>query len=179
MLESNRFTEFFARLPSAPPLASRKDRRPWSAADLFDGTEAIRTLGDAGRTFSECVCEYLGLHPNQYENTVFRLCLYRKALALHPLLQRYDRNFFAPDHDFIRRVGKARRREELLRELDEFYYHPKNGGWLRRRFSCRVSGRKLVALAREVMPELHSRSSVEDYFPPADKRSARLGPQSA
>jgi len=82
-------------------------------------------IGDTGRTFSESVCEQLGLHPNQYENAVFQRCLYRKARLLRPLLQFYNRNFFAPDRDFIRRVGKIRRREELLRELDEFYYPQK------------------------------------------------------
>jgi hypothetical protein len=111
----------------------------------------------------------LGLHPNQYENAVFQRCLYRKARLLRPLLQFYNRNFFAPDRDFIRRVGKIRRREELLRELDEFYYHPKNGRWLRRRFNLRISCRKLVALAREVMPELHARSSAGNGLPPADE----------
>lgn len=168
MLGSNRFTDFFARMPSAPPPSPRKDRRPWSVEDLFNGTEAIRTLGDTGRSFSESVCEQLGLHPNQYENVVFQRCLYRKALILSPLLRCYNRNFFAPDHDFIRRVGQIRRREELLRELDEFYYHPKNGGWLRRRFNLRISCRKLVALARKVMPELRASGSARYGLPPAD-----------
>ena len=168
MLGSNRFTDFFARMPSAPPPSSRKDQRPRSVEDLFNGTEAIRTLDDTGRSFAESVCEQFGLHPNQYENVVFRRCLYRKALVLRPLLQCYNRNFFAPDHDFIRRVGKIRRREELLRELDEFYYHPKNGGWLRRRFNLRISCRKLVALAREVMPELRASGSARYGLPPAD-----------
>ncbi|HTZ21581.1 MAG TPA: hypothetical protein VMC06_11935 [Opitutaceae bacterium] len=111
----------------------------------------------------------MGLHPNQYENTVLRLCLYRKALVLRPLLQCYNRNYFAPDRDFIRRVGKIRRREELTRELDEFYYHPKNRGWLRRRLNLRISCRKLVALAREVMPELRAPGSVRYGLTPADE----------
>jgi hypothetical protein len=84
------------------------------------------------------------------------------------LLQCYNRNFFAPDRDFVRRVGKIRRRQELLRELDEFYYHPKNGRGLRRRFNLRISCRKLVALAREVMPELHAGSAVAYGLPPTD-----------
>ena len=147
----------------------RKDRRPWRAEDLFHGTEAIHTLGDTGRSFSESVCEQLGLHPNQYENEVIQRCLYGKARVLRPLLQFYNRNFFAPDHEFVRRVGKIRRREELLRELDEFYYHPRNSGWLRRGCKLRISCRKLVALVREVMPELHSRSFAGNSLPPADE----------
>jgi len=169
MLGSNRFTDFFARMPSAPPPSPRKDRRPWSAEDLLNGIETIHTSGDTGRSFSENVCEQWGLHPNQYENAVIQRCLYRKARFLRPLLQCYNRNFFAPDREFVRRVGKISRREELLRELDEFYYHPKNGGWLRRRFNLRISCRKLVALAREVMPELHARSFAGNGLPPADE----------
>ena len=168
MLGSNRFTDFFARMPSAPPPSPRKDRRPWRADDLFPATEVTHAWDVTGRSFAESVCEQLGLHPNQYEEAVFRRCLYRKARVLRPLLQCCNRSFFAPDHDFVRRVGKVRRREELMRELDEFYYHPRNGGWLRRRFNLRVSCRKLVALAREVMPELRAPGYARHGVPPTD-----------
>jgi len=166
MLGSNRLIEFFAQMPSAPPPTPRKDRRPWRAEDLLHGIEAIPTAGDTGKSFSESVCEKLGLHPNQYENEVLQRCLYGKARALRPLLQFYNRNFFAPDRDFVRRVGKIRRRAELMRELDEFYYHPKNGNWLRRRFKLRISCRKIVALVKEVMPELRAGGSCRYSLPP-------------
>jgi hypothetical protein len=84
---------------------------------------------------------------------------------LRPLLQRYNRNFFAPDREFVRRVGKIRRREELTRELDEFFYHPKNTGWLRSGCKLRISCRKIVALAREVMPELRAPGSTKKSVP--------------
>jgi len=166
MLGSNRLADFFARTPSAPPSSARKDRRPWSADDLFPGTKATHPVGRAGRSFSESVCERLGLHPNQYENEVFQRCLYGKARVLRPLLQFYNRNFFEADHDFVRRIGEIRRREELTRELDEFYYHPKNGNWLRRRFKLRISCRKIVALVKEVMPELRAGGSAPYGLPP-------------
>jgi len=169
MLGTNRLTDFFAQMPSAPPPTPRKDRRPWRGDDLFPATDVIHTWSDTGKSFADCVCEQLGLHPNQYENEVIQRCLYGKARVLRPLLQFCNRNFFAPDHEFVRRVGKIRRREELLRELDEFYYHPKNGGWLRRRFRLRISCRKLVALAREVMPELQAPGSARNSLPPADE----------
>ena len=161
MLGPNRFAEFFARAPSTPPPSRRKDRSPWRAEDLFESTstEASPASDETGRSFAESVCEQLGLHPNQYENEVFRRCLYPKARALLPLLQFYNPSFFAPDRDLVRRVGNVRRREDLTRELDEFYYHPKNVGWLRRGFSLRISCRKLVALVREVMPELRTQGS--------------------
>lgn len=159
MLGSNRFTDFFARTPSAPPHSRRKDRQPWCVDDLFQSTGTIPSLDDSGKTFSESVCEQFGLHPNQYENVVFQRCLYQNARFLLPLLQYCNPSFFAPDRDFIRRVGNVRQRAELTRELDEFYYHPRNAGWLRRRLSLRISCRRLVALAREVMPELRARGS--------------------
>jgi hypothetical protein len=166
MFGPNRFAEFFARDPSAPPPSRRRDRSPWCAEDLFESTstEAVPNLADTGRSFAESVCEQLGLHPNQYENEVFRRCLYPKARALLPLLQFYNPSFFAPDRDFIRRVGKVRRREDLTRELDEFYYHPRNVGWMRRRFNLRISCRKLVALVREAMPELRPRGSAGNGY---------------
>jgi hypothetical protein len=108
----------------------------------------------------------LGLHPNQYENEVVNRCLYGKARVLRPLLKFYNRNFFSPDHEFVRRIGKIRRRAELMRELDEFYYHPKNGNWLRRRFKLRISCRKVVALVKEVMPELRASGSANYGLPP-------------
>ena len=166
MLGSNRFIDFFAQMPPTPPAMPSKDQRPWRAEDLFHGTEIIQALDDQGRSFSESVCEKLGLHPNQYENEVVNRCLYGKARVLRPLLKFYNRNFFSPDHEFVRRIGKIRRRAELMRELDEFYYHPKNGNWLRRRFKLRISCRKVVALVKEVMPELRASGSANYGLPP-------------
>jgi hypothetical protein len=166
MLGSNRFTDFFTQMPSAPPAMPRKDRRPVRDEEPFHGTETAHAFSDTGRSFSESVCERLGLHPNQYENEVFQQCLYGKARILRPLLQFYNRNFFEADRDLVRRVGKIRWREELTRELDEFYYHPKNGNWLRRRFKLRISCRKIVALVKEVMPELRAGGSAPYGLPP-------------
>ncbi len=165
MLGSNRFTDFFARMPSTPPPPRHRERHSWLTEDIFGDAEGIHTWGDMGRSFSESVCENLGLHPNQYEEAVLQRCLYRKARLLRPLLQRYNRNFFAPDREFVRRVGKIRRREELTRELDEFFYHPKNTGWLRSGCKLRISCRKIVALAREVMPELRAPGSTRKSVP--------------
>ena len=167
MLGSNRFTDFFARMPSTPPPARRTERRPWLAEDLFDSGGATQTWEETGRSFADSVCEQLGLHPNQYEEAVFQRCLYRKARFLRPLLQRCNRNFFAPDRDFIRRIGKIRQREELTRELDDFFYHPKNAGWLRNGFRLRISCRKVVALARDAMPELRAPGSARITVPRA------------
>jgi hypothetical protein len=169
MLGSNRFADFFARMPSAPPSSRRVDRRPWLAEDIFGSTGVTHARRDAGRSFADCVCEQLGLHPNQYEEAVFQRCLYRKARVLRPLLQCCNRNFFTPDRDFVRRIGKIRRREELTRELEDFFYHPRNGGWLRREFNLRVSCRKIVALAREVMPELRAPGSARNDIPREDE----------
>ena len=162
MLGSNRFTVFFARTPSTPPSARHAERRPWLADDIFGDAEGRQTWGDMGRSFSDSICESLGLHPNQYEEVVLQRCLYRKARFLRPLLQRYNWNFFAPDREFVRRVGKIRRREELTRELDDFFYHPKNTVWLRSGCKLRISCRKIVALAREVMPELRTPGSARN-----------------
>jgi len=144
----------------------RKDRRLVRDEEPFHGTETAHALSDTDRSLSDRICEKLGLHPNQFENEVFQRCLYGKARVLRPLLQIYNRNFFEPDHDFVRRIGKIRRREELTRELDEFYYHPKNGNWLRRRFKLRISCRKVVALVKDVMPELRAGSSAPYGLPP-------------
>ena len=144
----------------------RKDRRPVRDEEPFHGNETANALSDTDRSLSDRICEKLGLHPNQFENEVFQRCLYGKARVLRPLLQIYNRNFFGADRDFVRRIGKIRRREELTRELDEFYYHPKNGNWLRRWFKLRISCRKVVALVKEVMPEPRAGSTTTYGLPP-------------
>ena len=131
----------------------RKDRRPGRDEESFHSIATAHAVSDMDRSLSDRICEKLGLHPNQFENEVFQRCLYGKARVLRPLLQIYNHNFFEADRDFVRRIGKIRRREELTRELDEFYYHPKNGNWLRRRLKLRISCRKVVALVKDVMPE--------------------------
>ncbi|MFA5263492.1 MAG: hypothetical protein WC378_06670 [Opitutaceae bacterium] len=119
-----------------------------------------------GITFAERACYHFSIQQSQYEETVLWQCLYWKARFLRPLLQYFDRNFFAPDRDFVRRMAGIRRREDLLRELAEFFYHPRNNSWLRRRFKLRISCRRLVGLVREIMPKLDAPGS-SDYGAPS------------
>ena len=178
MLGSNRFTDFFARMPSAPPPSPRKERRPWSAEDLFKGPEVVRTLGDTGRTFSESVCEQLGLHPNQYENVVFQRCLYRKARLLRPLLKCYNRNFFAPDRDFIRRVGKSAGAKNCCGNWTNFIITRKTAPGYGAGSIC-----AFLPKAREIGPGSHARTRAqappETAFRPRTNSSAGLGLRSA
>ena len=152
MFDYNRLRDFPSR-PVPPPSIHRNKRNTRCTENPDHAYEkAYEPDGWEGKTFAECLCERMRIFPDQYEEFVMNRCLYRQALVFRPLLLRYNRNFFAPDMDFVRRIGNVRRREDLLRELDEFFYHPRNGNWLRRRFTLRVSCRRVVALIREVMP---------------------------
>jgi hypothetical protein len=55
----------------------------------------------------------------------------------------------------------------LTRELDDFFYHPRNAGWLRSGCKLRISCRKVVTLIRDAMPELRAPGSANNDIPRA------------
>ena len=101
-------------------------------------------------TFAEKFCAQRGIHPEKFEEHVFRLSLRPAARRLRYLLA-LIRGYFEADRELIRGAGRATRLVEIEGELLDFAHDPNNRGFLRRRLNLRVSRRRLHALARETL----------------------------
>jgi hypothetical protein len=104
-------------------------------------------------SFQDLFCKRFACTPSQYQERVFRACLYRHARVIAPLLRPIKNRFFATDLKFIRYLGECTDLDEAVRCAADF--QDANLGKrssLRMRFRIRLSGRKAIALARRTFP---------------------------
>jgi hypothetical protein len=172
MSEHNRLRHPADRAPVSPPPPRRADRRldtdkPIPDAAAIPPDQLPATADEKKTIFAEAYCARRGIALSQYREAALRECLYWPARILYPLLRRYDRDLFAPDFDLIRRVGWVSQREDLRREMEDFFLHPHNGQWLRRRCKCRISCRRLMGLIWETMPALAPQDPSRSHLPPS------------
>ena len=105
-------------------------------------------------TFRELYCEHHGITTQQYERVLLWRSLHRRARPFYWLL-RLNRDYSAPDLEFVRGVGALRSRRGFRDEAAEFHYHPKNRGLLRTLLRLRVSSRRLQAIFEsEIRPDV-------------------------
>jgi hypothetical protein len=104
------------------------------------------------KTFRESYCERFGCPAEAFENRVFWRCLYRRSLPLAWLVHLLNRPHFELDRQTIRQLGVTRSPQEFRSELEAFRYEYRMRGGFLRQLRVRVSGKRLVALLREVCP---------------------------
>jgi hypothetical protein len=103
-------------------------------------------------TFAEKFCAKHNLPLEKHEEIVLQRALYPAARLLRPVLG-LKANYFAADHDFIRRVGRLTRLNGFEAEVQDFLYDPENRGFLRRVFKLRVSARRLRRVVRDLLSQ--------------------------
>ncbi len=103
-------------------------------------------------TFAELFCERYRVAPENFSRAVFWRCLHRRTWLLVPLL-RLDSDYFAPDLDLIRDIGRLTRASGLPEDLADFYSHPRNNGFLHRRLRLRLSVGRVTRLVHQVFAE--------------------------
>ena len=101
-------------------------------------------------TFSELFCERYRVHPDRFANAVFWRCLHRRAWPLAPFIRLLTPDYFIADYDLIRDMGRLTRASGLNDDLADFYSHPRNVGFLRRRLKVRLSVRLVTKLVNRV-----------------------------
>jgi hypothetical protein len=106
------------------------------------------------REFKTLFCERFNCPPADYEARAFGWLLYRHARVVARLIRSMWPEFFERDFEFLRALGRVTDAREADAEAmlfrDTEHYH---GGFLRRRWRIRVSGRKATALASELFRE--------------------------
>ena len=103
-------------------------------------------------TFAELFCERYCVSPDHYARAVFWRCVHRRALVFVPILRLLSPDYFAPDFELIRDAGRLTRASGLHDDLADFYSHPRNVGFVRRRLRLRISIGRLTRLVNTVMP---------------------------
>ena len=106
------------------------------------------------KTFRESFCERFGCPPEGFEERVFWRCLYRRSLPLALLVYFVHRDYFALDLLTIRQLGVARSAQEFRGELESFRYEYRMRGGILRNLRVRVSGKRLMGLLRQTLPDL-------------------------
>ncbi len=104
--------------------------------------------------FQVLFCEKFKCAPSEYEERVFRECLYRHARLLAPLMRRLSRHFFSEDFKFIGYLAQATDLRDALSSAADF--QDSNQGhfsFLRLVLKVRVSGRKAAKLAEQLFAQ--------------------------
>ena len=97
------------------------------------------------------MCQRFNCPSSEYEERVFRECLYWHAKILAPILRLVKRDYFAEDFKFIQYLGSCTGFREATGDLLNF--HDVNVGHpslLRTTLKIRVSGRRASNLAQEL-----------------------------
>ncbi len=99
-------------------------------------------------TFADYFCTQNNIPRDQYERTVFKLSLYRRAVPFTGLLLMMNRNHFTADHDFIKAVAHLAGIRNFAIEAERFHEHPYNRGVLRWKLRMRISTTRLRSLVK-------------------------------
>ena len=105
----------------------------------------------AKHNFQLLVCQRFNCPTSEYEEKVFRKCLYWHARLLAPVVRRLNPDFFTEDFKFIRYLGESTSLRETNADLMNF--RDANLGkpsFWRTTLKIRVSGRKASRLARQL-----------------------------
>ena len=109
-------------------------------------------MSDRPIPFQAAICAKFGCAPEAYAETVFWRCLYPHAHTAARILGSVWPQFFQADRELIRELGATASRNAFGKELDAHRYHHPPDGFLRGTLKLRVSGRRLMALAIELLP---------------------------
>ncbi|HVY70089.1 MAG TPA: hypothetical protein VHH73_09180 [Verrucomicrobiae bacterium] len=104
-------------------------------------------------TLQQRYCEQTGCPPGQFEEKIFNECLPPSAMPLARLVRRFRPHFFQSDFLAIRYCGEATSFQAIRSEIDSFAQENRDrGGFLRRNLKLRISGRRLMDVARQLLP---------------------------
>ena len=96
--------------------------------------------------------------PSSFENALFFECAPLQALLVGLVFDSSQSKIFSPDYELIGRVAGAKFFEEVVAAISDYWGHPANDGWTRRKVKIRISTRRVRRLAAELLP---SRGSVK------------------
>ncbi len=99
------------------------------------------------KTIRELYCERHGIAIDRFERELLGRSLHRRAKPFYWML-RLNREYAAPDLDFVRTVGDLRNWRDFQNEVADFRDHPRNRTFLRAMLRQRISSRRLQDIVR-------------------------------
>ena len=113
-------------------------------------------------------CERFHCPPEEFEKRAFRSCLYWRARLLAPLIRKFWPDFFNPDFELIRYLGKTPGRRDAVNEMAAYMeFIRTNGGFARKFLRFRISARKSSKLVEQLFGHLPRGGYKVGTLPPA------------
>lgn len=116
-------------------------------------------------TFAEKFCARHGISLADYEKEMLRRSLYPTGKLVRLLLSA-DANYFLPDREFIRGVGKLTRLHGFGAEVWSFTVNPENSRFWRLRLKMRVSAKRVYRQLERIMEPTREVRPPGDSVPP-------------
>jgi len=105
----------------------------------------------ARKEFQLLICQRFNCSASEYEEKVFRECLYWHARLLSRVLRLLKPSFFAEDFKFINYLGASTGFREVSADLKNFRdANAAESSFWRATLRIRVSGRKVSRLAQQL-----------------------------
>ena len=105
--------------------------------------------------FCELYCDRFQCSPMEFDDDVFWRCLHPRARLWAHLIRMVNRNYFATDIELIESVGDLTDLDQMDSEVMLFRYHRPAKGFWRGKMRVRISGRRLLGLAKDLFTKTH------------------------
>jgi hypothetical protein len=128
--------------------------------------DSLQSTGE--KSFRELYCEKRGCPPEQFEERVLLECFYQHGLPLARWLLEKHSHFLDKDLELIKLLAPTCSLNEFNYELENYRFYQPPEGLLRGRLRLRVSGRRLLALAKELFANKNN-SQQTAPFPPSSQ----------
>lgn len=104
------------------------------------------------KSFRELCCESLGCDLESFEDKLFWRSLHLHSLPLAYLIYHRNPMFFREDFEFLHEIGSVTDPQTFKNELNRFHgRNVRDKSWLRRTFSIRVSGKRLIRFKNKIL----------------------------
>jgi hypothetical protein len=118
---------------------------------VSDSTHHATVVNNVHKDLRTLFCEQMSCPPAEYEERIFRACLYRHAAFVAKIARGLTTRLFQTDFMMLRYLGHATSPQAVTAELNAF----KNGNrnrfsFIRTALKLRVSGRRVIRLAETV-----------------------------
>jgi hypothetical protein len=121
----------------------------------------------SNRDLRSLFCEQFACPLAEFEERVFRQCLYPHARIIAPLLRSLNPSWFQRDLLFAHYFGNAKNGQEITTEIDHLCYqdriHPR---FSRNTLRLRISGRKAHEIAVKLLQSFPPVNAVESESHP-------------
>ncbi len=112
--------------------------------------------------FRQLFSERYGCEQAQFEERVFKACLFRHSIPFVAVLRRWKPGIFREDYDLARELATTRNTGEVVSELNRFYgRNAREKGFWRTTCYFRISGKRVLRLYRDLVRGVEEPAAVE------------------